>query len=123
MGATVFPLGASLLVIVPEIGLALLAIIILGLDVGIPGIMRPLGEGRKQLTAVVCGVWLALLAALTLLLSPEVIKEIIRQADPSVTDQALNQMFFWGGMIRYDVLAQIFKVIVLGAASITALMS
>jgi NADH-quinone oxidoreductase subunit N len=123
MGATEFPLGASLLVLVPEIGLALLAVIVLGLDVGIPGILRPLSESRKQLTAVVCGVWLGLLAALTLLLSPEVVREIIKQLQPGVSEQALAQMQFWGGMIRYDVLTQIFKFIVLGAAAITCLMS
>ena len=123
MGATGFPLGASLLVIVPEIGLALLAIIIVGLDVGIPGVLRPFSETRKQMTAVVCGVGLGLLAALTLLLSPELVKEVIRQSDPAVTDQALSQMSFWGGMVRYDVLSQFFKVIVLGAAAITLLMS
>ena len=109
MGATEYTLGQNLLVILPEIGLALLAVIVLGLDVGIPGIMRPLSEGRKQLTAVVCGVVLALLAALTLLLAPGT--------------ETIPQGFYWGGMIRYDVLAQLFKVIVLAAASITSLMS
>jgi NADH-quinone oxidoreductase subunit N len=123
MGASEFPLTAHLLVVLPEIGLAVLAIIVLGLDVGIPWVMRPLSESRKQLTAVVCGVVLGLLAALALLLSPEVIKDTIRQAQPNVTEEALNQMFFWGGMIRYDVLTQLFKVIVLAAAAITSLMS
>jgi len=123
MGATGFPLGASLLVIAPEIGLALLAIIIVGLDVGLPGVLRPLSESRKQLTAVVAGVGLGLLAALTLLISPELVKGVIQQADPDVAKEALAQMSFWGGMVRYDVLAQLFKVIVLGAAAITSLMS
>src|SRR5215207_3279896 len=123
MGATEFPLGASLLVIAPELGLALLAIIILGLDVGLPGVLRPLSESRKELTAIVCGVGLGLLAALTLLLSPELVKDVIRKADPTITKEVLNQMSFWGGMVRYDVLAQFFKVIVLGAAAITSLMS
>jgi NADH-quinone oxidoreductase subunit N len=35
----------------------------------------------------------------------------------------LRQMSFWGGMVRYDVLAQIFKVMVVAAAAITSLMS
>jgi NADH-quinone oxidoreductase subunit N len=109
MGATEFTLGQHLLVILPEIGLAVLAILILGLDVGIPGLLRPLSESRKELTAIVCGVGLGLLAVITLLLTPG--------------SEATPQGFYWGGMVRYDVLAQIFKVIVLGAAAITCLMS
>ncbi|MBZ0290627.1 MAG: hypothetical protein K8I30_23585, partial [Anaerolineae bacterium] len=85
MNTTEFTLAQSLLVILPEIGLALLAIVVIGLDVGIPAVMRPLGEGRKQLTAVVCGVVLGLLAAITLLLPPGT--------------ETIPQGLYWGGMI------------------------
>ncbi len=108
MGATEFTLGQHFLVILPEIGLALLAIIVLALDVGFI-VIQPLPESRKKLIAIVAGVGLGLLAALTLLITPG--------------SDATPQGLYWGGMIRYDVLAQIFKVMVLAAAALTCLMS
>lgn len=109
MDAAEFTLGQSLLVILPEIGLALLAVIVLGLDVGIPGILRPYSEGSKKNIALVTGLGLGILAFIPLLAYPG--------------SPATPVGLYWGGMIRYDSLAQIFKVMILAAASITCLMS
>lgn len=116
MGATEFSLGPSLLAILPEIGLAALAFIILVLDLRWP-------ESRRRNIAIVSGVGLGLLALLPLIFSPEHIKDLQLALTPGADASALQSMSMWGGMIRYDALTQIFKVLVLAAAGITCLIS
>jgi len=116
MGATEFSLGPSLLAILPEIGLATLAFIILVLDLRWP-------ESRRRNIAIVSGAGLGLLALLPLIFSPEHIKELQLTLTPGADASVLQSMSMWGGMIRYDALTQIFKVLVLAAAGITCLMS
>lgn len=102
MGATDVTLGQSLLAIAPEIGLAALAFIVLLLDITWP-------ESRRRNIAIVSGVGLGLLALLPLIFYPG------SESTPSGA--------YWGGMIHYDSLSQIFKVLVLTAAGITSLIS
>ncbi len=99
MGAE-FDLGKNLLAVLPEIGLTVLAVIVLALDLTWSDIQR-------RNIALVSGIGLGLLAALALVLSPDIV----------------GQGLHWGGMIRYDPLTQIFKVMILLAAAITCLMS
>lgn len=111
-----FTLWPSLLAVLPEFGLAALAFIVLVLDL-------QWTETRRRQIAIVSGVGLGILAVMTLVLSPDVIRDAARQANPAITEEALRQMSLWGGMIRYDSLAHIFKVMVLAAAAITCLIS
>lgn len=96
-----FDFLGSLPAIVPEVGLTILAIVILFLDVYLPG------ERRRNI-AWVTVLGLLLLAATPLVWAPP--------ADPA--DQLV-----WGGMVRHDTLAQIFRVMILLGAALTALMS
>ena len=95
-----FDFLGSLPAIVPEVGLTILAIVILFLDVYLPG------ERRRNI-AWVTVLGLLLLAATPLVWAPP--------ADPA--DQLV-----WGGMVRHDTLAQIFRVMILLGAALTALM-
>jgi NADH-quinone oxidoreductase subunit N len=103
-----FNIWAHLPAVIPELGLTTLAIIVLGLDLYWP-------ESRRRQIAIVSAVGLALLALTPLIWSPDI-------AAGYNTDAA-DKFLFWGGMVRYDVLAQIFKVMVLLAGSITCLMA
>jgi NADH-quinone oxidoreductase subunit N len=94
-----FDFLASLPAIAPEIGLTLLAVIVLGLDLYLP-------ESRRRNIAYVAGTGLVVLAATPLIWGP----------DPNVQS-------YWGGMIRHDTLSQVFKVTVLLGGSITAFMA
>ncbi len=102
MNATEFTLGQSLLAVLPEIGLAALAAIILFLDLYLP-------ESRRRTVAIASGIGLGLLALLPLIFYPG--------------SDAVPTGLYWGGMVRYDALAQIFKVMVLVAGAITSLMT
>ncbi|MCA0455789.1 MAG: NADH-quinone oxidoreductase subunit N [Chloroflexi bacterium] len=102
MSTTEFTLGQSLLVVLPEFGLAALTFIVLLLDLR-------WSETQRKNIAVVSGVGLGLLALIPLIIYP---------GSPS-TPVGL----YWGGMIRYDALSQIFKVMVLAAGAITSLIS
>jgi NADH-quinone oxidoreductase subunit N len=86
--------------IIPEVGLTILAVIVLGLDLYLP-------ESRRRNVAYVTGIGLALLAITPLLFGPP----------------DSENLLFWGGMVRHDVLSQVFKTMVLIAGAITALMS
>jgi len=96
--------------IMPEIGLAILAIVVLGLDLFLP-------ESRRRSIALVAGIGLAALALTPLLWGPPAVPTGI---GPEEQNQVL---LFWGGMVRHDVLAQVFKVMVLLAGAFTSLMS
>lgn len=99
---TEFDLATSFLAILPEIALTILAMVVLFLDLSLP-------ESQRRTIAIVAGIGLAFTAALPLILWPG--------------SEATPEGLYWGGMIRYDVLTQIFKVMVLAAAAITCLMS
>lgn len=102
MGATEFDLATRLLAILPEIALTVLALLVLGLDLYLP-------KQQVRTVAYVAGIGLGLIAVLPLIVWPG--------------SPATPEGLYWGGMIRHDVLSQIFKVMVLLAAAITCLMS
>jgi NADH-quinone oxidoreductase subunit N len=98
----------NLSVIAPEVGLTIMAVVILLLDLRLP-------QSQSRNLAIVTGVGLFATALLYLLLW-----------FPTVgVPQTLGteQGVYWGGMIRHDSLAQIFKVMVLCAGALTALMA
>jgi NADH-quinone oxidoreductase subunit N len=102
LNATEFNFLASLPSIAPEVGLTILAMVVLFLDLYLP-------ESQRRNISYVAGVGLALLAITPLI--------------PGWAPPADGNLLFWGGMVRHDVLSQIFKVMILLAASITAFMS
>ncbi len=90
---------ASLPAIAPEIGMTILAIVVLALDLY-------LAESQRHNVAYVAGFGLGLLALTPFIWSP----------DPGVTQ-------YWGGMVRHDALSQVFKVTVMIAGAITCLLA
>jgi NADH-quinone oxidoreductase subunit N len=96
-----FNLMTHLPAIAPEIGLAIMAIIILALDLTLPE------SQRRNIAGVTC-IGLLAIAAISLVLFP------VRPE---------TEGLYWGGMVRFDVLAQIFKTMILIAGAITSLMS
>ena len=94
-----FSLLESLPSVLPEVGLTILAIVVLLLDSYLPA-------ERRRTIAYVAGITMAGLAVVPLIWPPS-------------TEGAL----YWGGMIRYDSLAQIFKVMVLSAGAITSIIA
>jgi len=93
----------SLPAIVPEIGLMIMAIVVLALDLYLP-------ESQRRVIALVAGVGLLGLAVGYFLLW-----------GPSLHPEYAG--LFWGGTIRHDVLSEIFMVMVLAAAGITSLLT
>ncbi|MEM9954403.1 MAG: NADH-quinone oxidoreductase subunit N [Chloroflexota bacterium] len=90
----------SFVVVGPEIGLTILAMVLLLLDSYIPDAKSNLGY--------VTAITMAVLAGATVILwSPEQGESILA----------------WGGMLRHDILAQVFKVMVLLAGAVTSLMA
>lgn len=85
--------------VLPELALTFLALVVLASDVGFLGI-PPLAESRKNLIPYIAGVGMLVIAFLPLTSSPD-------------------NSLLWGGMVRHDVLAQIFKVMVILAGGIT----
>ncbi|MCL4252445.1 MAG: NADH-quinone oxidoreductase subunit N [Anaerolineae bacterium] len=85
--------------IAPELGLTILAIVVLALDLYLP-------ESRRKGTAYVAAFGL-----LGLAIAPFVWL-------PSVGIES-----YWGGMVEYDILAQVFKVMILLAGGITCLIA
>jgi NADH-quinone oxidoreductase subunit N len=96
----------SLPAIAPEIGLTILAIVVLFLDVYLP-------ESQRGGIPYVTAVFMGLLALTPLVWGPPA---------PGAEGYAEN-LLYWGGMVRHDTLSQIFKVMVLLAGAITALMA
>ena len=96
-------LWAQLPSVLPEIGLTALAIIVLFAD--IYGSL----VWRRNLVAI-SAVGMALLALVPLIWPP----------DPNLYE---NGALLWGGMVNYDPLAQIFKVMLLLGGAVTCLMA
>jgi NADH-quinone oxidoreductase subunit N len=88
------------LAILPEILLTLLAIGVIVFDIYSP-------ESRRKQTGYIAAAGMALIAIVTLLVAPP----------------AQGQQLVWGGMIRFDTLSQIFKVMVIMAGAITSLIT
>ncbi len=98
-----FDLWAQLPSVLPEIGLTALAVVVLFADIyGSPATRRNV--------VIVSAVGMALLALVPLVWQP---------------DSALyeNGALLWGGMVNYDPLSQIFKVMLLLAGAVTCLMA
>ncbi len=99
-----FDFLASLPSIAPEVGLTILAIVVLFLDVYLP-------ESQRRNIAYVTAIGLALLAITPIIWGP-----------PAAGSGPEN-LLYWGGMVRHDPLSQIFKVMVLLGGALTALMA
>lgn len=98
-----FDLWAQLPAVLPEIGLAALAVIVLFADMyGSPATRRSV--------VFVSALGMALLALVPLIWAP----------DPALFE---NGELLWGGMINYDPLSQIFKVMLLLSGAVTCLMA
>lgn len=91
----------NLIIVGPEIGLTVLAMVLLLLDSYIPKAKSNLGY--------VTAITMSILAVATVTLW-----------QPSATAEST---LAWGGMIRHDVLGQVFKVMVLLAGAFTSLMA
>ena len=98
-----FDLWAQLPSVLPEIGLTALAVVVLFADIyGSPATRRNV--------VIVSAVGMALLALVPLVWQP----------DPALYE---NGVLLWGGMVNYDPLSQIFKVMLLLAGAVTCLMA
>ena len=101
---------AHLPAIAPEVGLVILAVLVLALDLFLP-------ESQRRSIAIVTAIGLAALALTPIIWGPPA-------AAAGLTGAEANQtLLFWGGMVRHDVLAQVFKVMVLFAGAFASLMS
>jgi NADH-quinone oxidoreductase subunit N len=101
-----FDLAASLGVIAPEIGLTIMAAVVLFLDLQLP-------ESRRRGIPIVTFIGLVATAALYLVLwYPKAAGE---------AGLGVAEGLYWGGMLKHDALAQLFKVMVLLAGGLTAL--
>ncbi|NDJ61537.1 MAG: NADH-quinone oxidoreductase subunit N, partial [Chloroflexi bacterium] len=108
-----FNLLTSLPAIAPEVGLTILAIVVLALDLYLP-------ESRRANIAVVTAVsMIATAVAYVILWYP------VTGFDPAGSPLQLGaaEGLYWGGMIRHDALAHIFKVMVLLGGALTALLA
>ncbi len=94
-----FDFLASLPSIAPELGLTIMAIVVLFLDVYLP-------ESQRKNIGYVAAFGLIGLAATPLIWAPDA-----------------ETMSYWGGMVRHDALSQIFKVMILLGAGITCLIA
>ena len=98
-----FGLWAQLPSVLPEIGLTALAIVVLFAD------LYGLAVTRRNVVTI-SAVGMALLALVPLIWLP----------DPALFE---NGTLLWGGMVNYDPLSQIFKVMLLLAGAVTCLMA
>ena len=98
-----FDLWAQLPSVLPEVGLTTLAIVVLFVDI------YGSAAARRQVASL-SALGMALLA-----LAP-----LIWQPDPALFE---NGVLLWGGMVNYDPLSQIFKVMLLLAGAVTCLMA
>ncbi len=98
-----FDLWAQLPSVLPEVGLTTLAIVVLFADI--------YGSAATRRNVVfISAVGMALLALVPLIWLP----------DPALFE---NGVLLWGGMVNYDPLSQIFKVMLLFAGAVTCLMA
>ena len=98
-----FDLWAQLPSVLPEIGLTVLAVVVLFADI--------YGSVATRRNVVfVSAVGMALLALVPLIWQP----------NPALYE---NGILLWGGMVNYDPLSQIFKVMLLLAGAVTCLMA
>ena len=96
-------LWAQLPSVLPEVGLTVLAIVVLFADIyGAPGTRRNV--------VFISAISMALLALVPLIWTP----------DPALYEHG---ELLWGGMVSYDPLSQIFKVMLLLAGAVTCLMA
>ncbi len=96
-------LWAQLPSVLPEIGLTALAVVVLFADI--------YGSvAARRNVVIVSAIGMALLALVPLIWQP----------DPALYE---NGALLWGGMINYDPLSQIFKVMLLLAGAVTCLMA
>ncbi len=93
----------SLPSIIPEIGLTVMAIVVLALDLYLP-------ESRRRVIAIVTGAGLVLTALIYFLVF-----------GPSLHPETAG--LFWGGTIKHDALSEIFMVMVLLAGGITSFLT
>ena len=98
-----FDLWAQLPSVLPEIGLTVLAVVVLFAD-----IYGSIATRRN--VVYVSAVGMTLLALVPLIWQP----------DPALYE---NGILLWGGMVNYDPLSQIFKVMLLLAGAVTCLMA
>ncbi len=94
-----FDFLSNLPAVAPEVGLTILALLILLID------LRVKGEQRR-LIGVVAGLGLLAIAI-----------------TPFIWPPTNPDALYWGGMVRYDILTQIFKVTVLIAGGLTCLIA
>ena len=98
-----FDLWAQLPSVLPEVGLTTLAIVVLFADI--------YGSSATRRNVVfLSAIGMALLALVPLIWLP----------DPALYEQGT---LLWGGMVNYDPLSQIFKVMLLLAGAVTCLMA
>ncbi len=101
---TEFNFLQSLPSIAPEVGLTILAMVVLFLDMYMP-------EHQRRNIAYVTAVGLTLLALTPIIWGPP--------APGTGPENAL----YWGGMVRHDTLSQIFKIMILLAGAFCSLMA
>lgn len=89
--------------LIPEIGLTLLALVILLLELG-------LKEERRENLGIITAVGVAIILALTFTLGKP-------------TGVTLEEQLVLGGMLRHDLFSLIFRVMILIAAALTSLIS
>lgn len=97
-----FNVWTSLPAVAPEIGLTILAMVILLLDAYLPK-----EKNRARNIAFVSAVCMAILALTPFIWAPA----------PNSSE------LFWGGMVRHDALGQLFDVMILLAGAITAMIA
>ncbi len=97
-----FDFWAHLPAVLPEAGLVILALLVLGLDLYMGG------KEKHRTIAIVSTVGMAALAIAPFIWPPPA---------------AAEAQVLWGGMVRHDFLSQIFKVMVIAAGAITSLMA
>ncbi len=98
-----FELWAQLPSVLPELGLTALAVVVLFVD------LYGSASARRNV------VYLSAVGMALLALAP-----LVWQPDPALFN---NGTLLWGGMVNYDPLSQIFKVMLLLAGAVTCLMA
>lgn len=103
-------LATNLLAVVPEILLTLVALVVIFADLYLPA-------ENKRLTGYIAGFSLFGVAIATWLLVPASRSLVLNETLDTVEEQLM-----WGGMIRSDELARIFRVMVITTGGFTCLM-